>query len=120
MHAEVKGTTMPILEVTLDQGERVVSTHGELSWMTPNIQLSQHTGTGGPGGGGFVQGLKRVLGGGGLFLTHYEAVAGSGMLTFAAKVPGPGPAGRSADRRGRRDRRHHRRHHARTVTGRYQ
>jgi uncharacterized protein (AIM24 family) len=88
MHAEIKGTTMPVLEVTLDQGEQVVSTHGELSWMTPNIQLSQHTGTRGPGGGGFVQGLKRVLGGGGLFLTHYEAVAGSGMVTFAAKVPG--------------------------------
>ena len=66
---------MPVLEVTLQQGEQVVSTHGELSWMTPNIQLTQHTGTGGPGGG-LMQGLKRVLGGGGLFLTHYEAVSG--------------------------------------------
>jgi uncharacterized protein (TIGR00266 family) len=88
MDAEIKGTTMPILEITLQQGEQVVSTHGELSWMTPNIQLSQHAGLGGPGGGGLMQGLKRVLGGGGLFLTHYEAVSGAGMVTFAAKVPG--------------------------------
>ncbi len=97
MQAEIKGTTMPILEVTLDQGEQVVSIHGELSWMTPNIQLSQHmsgapagpAGPAGPGGqGGFMQGLKRVMGGGGLFLTHYEAVAGTGMVTFAAKMPG--------------------------------
>jgi uncharacterized protein (AIM24 family) len=88
MQAEIKGTTMPVLEVTLQQGESVVSTHGELSWMTPNIQLSQHTTTGGPGGGGFMQGLKRVMGGGGLFLTQYEAVSGAGMITFAAKLPG--------------------------------
>jgi uncharacterized protein (AIM24 family) len=93
MQAEIKGTTMPILEITLDQGEQVVSTHGELSWMTPNIQLSQHMGAGGGqagqgGGGGFMQGLKRVMGGGGLFLTHYEAVSGTGMVTFAAKMPG--------------------------------
>jgi uncharacterized protein (AIM24 family) len=94
MQAEIKGTTMPILEITLDQGEQVVSTHGELSWMTPNIQLSQHMSAGGApagqggGGGGFMQGLKRVMGGGGLFLTHYEAVSGTGMVTFAAKMPG--------------------------------
>ena len=88
MQAEIKGTTMPVLEVTLQQGEQVVSTHGELSWMTPNIQLTQHMGSGGQGGGGFMGGLKRVLGGGGLFLTHYEAVSGAGMITFAAKLPG--------------------------------
>src|SRR5580692_494075 len=91
MQAEIKGTTMPILEVTLDPGEAVVSTHGELSWMTPNIQLSQHMSTSGPGGtgsGGFMAGLKRVMGGGGLFVTSYEAVSGSGMITFAAKMPG--------------------------------
>jgi uncharacterized protein (AIM24 family) len=84
MKAEVKGSTMPILEVSLDRGEQVVSTHGELAWMTESIQMSQTTNTGG-GGGGFMQGLKRVVGGGGLFLTRYE---GPGAITFAAKVPG--------------------------------
>jgi len=93
MQADIKGTTMPVLEVTLEQGEQVISTHGELSWMTPSIQMSQHMSGGGtpgtPGGHGhLMQGLKRVLGGGGLFLTHYEAVTGPGMVTFAAKLPG--------------------------------
>ena len=88
MQAEIKGTTMPVLEVTLQQGEQVVSTHSELSWMTPNIQLSQHMNTGHGHGGGLMQGLKRVMGGGGLFLTRYEAVSGAGMITFAAKLPG--------------------------------
>ena len=83
MEAELKGTTMPILEVSLTQGEQLVSTHGELAWMTPGIQMSQTTSTG--GGGGFMKGLKRAIGGGGLFLTRYE---GPGSVTFAAKVPG--------------------------------
>ncbi|MGO8960186.1 MAG: AIM24 family protein [Streptosporangiaceae bacterium] len=88
MQAEVKGTTMPILQVSLEQGEEVVSTHGELAWMTPSIQMSQTTSTGGAGGGGgggLMQGLKRMVGGGGLFLTRYR---GPGAITFAAKVPG--------------------------------
>ena len=84
MQAEIKGTTMPILEVSLGQGEELVSTHGELAWMTPSIQMSQTMSTGG-GGGGFMQGLKRVMGGGGLFLTKYT---GPGAITFAAKMPG--------------------------------
>ena len=84
MQAEIKGTTMPILQVSLEQGEEVVSTHGELAWMTPSITMSQTTNTGG-GGGGFMQGLKRMVGGGGLFLTRYS---GPGAITFAAKVPG--------------------------------
>jgi uncharacterized protein (AIM24 family) len=83
MQAEIKGTTMPILEISLGPGEQVISTHGELAWMTQSIQMSQRTNMG--GGGGFMQGLKRAVGGGGIFVTHY---AGPGAITFAAKVPG--------------------------------
>jgi uncharacterized protein (TIGR00266 family) len=84
MQASIKGTTMPILEVALGQGEEIVATHGELAWMTPGIQMSQAA-AGGGGGGGFMRAAKRVMGGGGLFLTRY---AGPGSVTFAAKVPG--------------------------------
>jgi uncharacterized protein (AIM24 family) len=86
MQAEVKGTTMPILEVSLDRGDQLVSTHSELAWMTPSIQMSQSMSAGpAAGGGGFRQGLKRMMGGGGLFLTHFQ---GPGMIVFAAKLPG--------------------------------
>jgi uncharacterized protein (TIGR00266 family) len=84
MQAEIKGSTMPILEVTLQQGEHVVTPHGELAWMTTSIQMSQTMNTGG-GGGGFMSGLKRMVGGGGLFLTRYD---GPGSISFATKVPG--------------------------------
>jgi uncharacterized protein (AIM24 family) len=86
MQASVKGTTMPVLEMILDPGEALVSTHGDLSWMTPNVQMSQKTSTG--GGGGLMSGLKRLAGGGGLFLTRYEPQGGQGMITFASKLPG--------------------------------
>jgi len=86
MQVEVKGTTMPVLELMLDPGESVVSTHGELSWMSPNVQLTQTTSTGGQKG--IMSGLKRAVGGGGLFLTKYEAQGGQGMLAFSTKLPG--------------------------------
>lgn len=87
MRAEVKGTTLPVLEMTLDSGESIISTHGELSWMTPNMRMSQTT-SGGGGGRGLMSSLKRAVGGGGIFLTQYEATGGQGMVAFAAKLPG--------------------------------
>lgn len=89
MQAEVKGSTMPVLEVYLQPGEQLVSPHGELSWMSPNVRMSQTTSaSAGGSGGGLMQGLKRVMGGGGLFLTVFEAGGGPGMVAFAAKLPG--------------------------------
>lgn len=85
MQATVNGTTMPVLEVALDPGEEVVTTHGDLSWMSPTVQLSQRAGG---GGGGLLGGLKRMAGGGGLLLTHYQAAGGPGTVAFAAKLPG--------------------------------
>ncbi len=86
MQADVKGTTAPVLEVVLEPGETVISTHGELSWMTPNMAMSQTTAAGGKGG--VMGALKRMAGGGGLFLTRYEAQGGQATVAFAAKMPG--------------------------------
>jgi uncharacterized protein (AIM24 family) len=61
MQANINGTTMPVLEMLLDPGEALVSTHGDLSWMTANMQLSQKVNTG--GGGGLMAGLKRAVAG---------------------------------------------------------
>lgn len=85
MKAEVKGTTLPVLEIILDAGEGVVSSHGELGWMSANIQMTQSANH---GAGGLRASLKRVVGGGGLFTTRYEATGGPGMLVLAAKLPG--------------------------------
>ena len=37
MQDRIIGTTMPVLEITLDPGEAIFSESGELSWMTHKI-----------------------------------------------------------------------------------
>src|ERR1700690_3784308 len=87
MDSKIIGTTMPVLEVTLQAGESVVAEGGELSWMTSAIEL--HTAAGGTAGAKGVFGaVKRAVSGGTLLMTEYSAVGGSGMVAFATKVPG--------------------------------
>jgi uncharacterized protein (TIGR00266 family) len=86
MQSRITGTTMPVLEVTLGPNESIISEAGELSWMTSAIQLTTHTQMG--GGGGLFGALKRVAGGGTLFMTQYRAVGDAGEVAFATKLPG--------------------------------
>src|ERR1700719_775419 len=86
MQSRITGTTMPVLEFTLDPNESVISEAGELSWMTSSIQMTTHTQFG--GGGGIFGVLKRVAGGGSLFMTEYRAIGAAGELAFATKLPG--------------------------------
>ncbi len=86
MQSRILGTTMPVLEVGLDPNESVISEAGELSWMTSSIQMTTHTQFG--GGGGIFGALKRMAGGGSLFMTEYRAVGAPGTISFATKLPG--------------------------------
>jgi uncharacterized protein (AIM24 family) len=54
--------------------------------MTASIQMTTHTQMG--GGGGLFGVLKRVAGGGSLFMTEYRAMQSPGEVSFATKVPG--------------------------------
>ncbi len=86
MQTQIQGTTMPVLDVQLEPNESVFSESGELSWMTASIQMTTHTQMG--GGGGIFGALKRVAGGGSLFMTEYRASGAAGVVSFATKVPG--------------------------------
>jgi len=86
MQTRIQGTTMPVLDVQLDPNESVFSESGELSWMTGSIQMTTHTQMG--GGGGMFGVLKRVAGGGSIFMTEYRAIQYPGEVSFATKVPG--------------------------------
>jgi uncharacterized protein (AIM24 family) len=86
MDAKITGTTMPVLEIMLQPNESVISEAGELSWMTAPILMTTHTQMG--GGGGFFGALKRVAGGGSLFMTEYKAQGAVGEVAFAATLPG--------------------------------
>ncbi len=86
MRNEIVGTTMPVLEFVLDPNDSIISEAGELSWMGRSIQMTTHTQF--AGGGGILGALKRVVGGGTLFMTEYRAMGAPGELAFATKLPG--------------------------------
>jgi len=86
MQSRITGTTMPVLEFMLDPNESIISEAGELSWMSASIQMTTHTQFG--GGGGLFGVLKRVAGGGSIFMSEYRAMGAAGELAFATKLPG--------------------------------
>lgn len=86
MQSRILGTTMPAVEFLLEPHESVISEAGELSWMTASIGMTTHTQMG--GGGGLFGVIRRVAGGGSIFMTEYRAMGASGEIAFATKVPG--------------------------------
>jgi uncharacterized protein (TIGR00266 family) len=88
MRMRVAGTTMPILEITMDAGERLIAEGGDVAWLTSGFNLETSTRFGSGGRGGFMSGLKRALGGAQLFLTEYTAPPVGGFVAFAAQLPG--------------------------------
>src|ERR1700742_4238674 len=86
MQNRILGTTMPVLEFALGPNDAVISEAGELSWMSASVQMTTHTQH--AGGGGFFGAIKRVAGGGSLFMTEYRAIGASGEGAFATRVPG--------------------------------
>src|ERR1700749_1777592 len=86
MQSRITGTTMPVLELLLDHNDAIISEAGELSWMSQSINMTTHTQM--MGGGGFFGALRRVAGGGSLFMTEYRAWGAPGEVAFATRVPG--------------------------------
>ncbi|WP_428032326.1 TIGR00266 family protein [Ancylobacter sp.] len=86
MRSKIIGTTLPVLELQLDAGDRIIGVPDQLSWMSGDIALS--TSTAGGGAGGLFGLVSRAVSGGGLFMTEFHAERGPGNVAFAAKLPG--------------------------------
>lgn len=85
MDARIIGDILPVLEIDLLRGEKVISETGELSWKSPSVSLHTTTATG--GSSGFFGAIGRTLSGGSLFMTEYTADK-AGHVAFSAKIPG--------------------------------
>lgn len=79
---------MPVLEITLGAGEQVIAEGDDVAWLTSGFQIETSTGFGSGGKGGFMSSLKRLVGGGQLFLTQYTAKQPGAFVAFAAQLPG--------------------------------
>ena len=86
MKSRILGTTLPVLEIFLEQNDKLISKSGQFSWMSPDVQLQTNARTG--GANGLFGVLGRAWAGGGLFMNEYSTEGGKGLVAFAAKVPG--------------------------------
>jgi uncharacterized protein (TIGR00266 family) len=86
MQAQIIGSVLPVLELLINPGEKIVAETGQLSWMTAGIELNTTHAT--AGASSFFGAVGRALSGGGLFMTEYAAPYQQGVVAFAAKIPG--------------------------------
>jgi uncharacterized protein (TIGR00266 family) len=82
MDYKVEGTVMPLLHISLDEGESVISERGAMVWMDNNIEM--HTGSHGGVGGG----VHRIMMGESFFVNRFTAKGGPGSVAFGLSVPG--------------------------------
>ena len=82
MKHTIRGTTLPILDVQLEEGESMYTESGGMAWMSTNIEMETNT------RGGFMKGLARALSGESLFMTNYKCTKGTGVVSFCTEMPG--------------------------------
>ena len=82
MRYEIKGETLPAVLCYLDNGERMITERGSMSWMSPNMKMETTS------NGGIGKALGRMFAGEALFQNVYTAMGGSGMIAFASSFPG--------------------------------
>ena len=81
MQYRIEGTPLPVVICDLNPGETMRCESGGMSWMSPNMQMQTQA-------GGFGKAMGRMFSGESLFLNHYTAMGGPGMIAFASSFPG--------------------------------
>lgn len=81
MRYEIKGETLPVVICYLEDGERMITEGGGMSWMSPNMKMETTT------NGGIGKAFGRMFSGEKMFQNIYTA-KGEGMIAFASSFPG--------------------------------
>ncbi len=81
---QIEGAELQMLTLNLQPKQSVSAETGAMVFMQESIMMQTNT------GGGLFSGVKRMLGGGGLFLTHFENQSSNqnAKIGFAAPYPG--------------------------------
>lgn len=82
MKYEIKGDSLPVVICELENGEKMITENGAMSWMSPNMKME----TSSNGGVGKVFG--RMVSGEKMFQNIYTATNGTGTIAFASSFPG--------------------------------
>lgn len=81
MHYEIKGGSMPIVEVLLENGESIRCETGAMTWMSDNMEMDTK-------GGGLGKMLGRAFSGESMFQNIYTAKGGQGRIAFGSSYMG--------------------------------
>lgn len=82
MKYDLQGTTMPILNVEIEEGETIVSESGRLIFMSDNVKMDTKM------EGGFWSSIKRSFAGESFFLVNFIGQKGKGLVSFGSEFPG--------------------------------
>lgn len=82
MRYQIQGDTLPVVICELQQGERMITESGSMSWMSPNMKMETST------NGGIGKAFGRLFSGENMFQNIYTAMGGPGMIAFASSFPG--------------------------------
>lgn len=81
MKYEIKGAPLPVVICHLEEGEKMITEKGSMSWMSPNMEMETHAGN-------ISKAFGRMFTGESLFRNTYTAKEGAGMIAFASGFPG--------------------------------
>ncbi len=82
MQYEIKGQPLPVVIMTLQDGEKIKTQKGAMSWMSPNMQMSTNA------GGSIGKAFGRMFSGESMFQNVYTCQGGQGLFAAASTFPG--------------------------------
>lgn len=82
MNYKLIGQTVPVVEMTLNKGEKVYTQSGGMAYQTEGISMSTNA------RGGIMKSLGRKLSGESMFMANYTAEKDNVTIAFASTVPG--------------------------------
>ena len=81
MKYNIEGGSLPIVEVSLENGETLVTQGGGMVWMSPNLNMETTA-------GGIGKAFSKMFSGESIMQNRYTAMGGPGFITLASSFPG--------------------------------
>lgn len=81
MQYSIKGESLPVVILDLEQGEKVYTQAGGMSWMSQNFKMETTS-------SGLTKGIKRKLSGESFFINRYTALSTPAQIAFSSTFPG--------------------------------
>ena len=82
MDYKILGQTVPVVEVTMNNGESMYTQTGGMSYQTEGIKMRTNA------RGGLMKSLGRMFTGESIFMTNYDAEKDGAQIAFDTTVPG--------------------------------